>query len=214
LDSTQSEGRFSEAGIRFRGVLTPRLFYGAQASWFLISLQEQLRLSTIVNSQEHNRTIGSSFAVGLGYAVNRRAVFIIDLAGGFSNARSARVEDGTGNSLERNRRSSPFFSAHTAVQADVWKKLFISGSLLTGRQNRYRDLILYPDHLGRLLSSDGAFAVNGHSSDSFTSYYSEFGVGWRFNNALLGEYILSTDYGQTQPGHIFLLRYSFRQPEH
>ena len=37
LDTTQSAGRSSEVGIRFRGVLTRKLFYGAQASWFLLS---------------------------------------------------------------------------------------------------------------------------------------------------------------------------------
>jgi FecR-like protein len=214
LDITQSAGRFSEVGIRFRGVLTRKLFYGAQASWFLLSLDEQLRLSTIVNSHEHNRTAGSSFAVGLGYALHPHVVFTLDLAGGFSTTTAVRAEDATGNPLERNRRTSPFFSTHTAVQADVWRSLFVSGSLLTVRQNLYRDLTLYPDRFGRLLTSDGTFAPNGHTSDSSTSYYSEFGVGWRFNDAFLAEYIFSTDYGKTQPSHVFLLRYTFRKHEH
>ena len=214
LDITRSAGRFSEGGIRFRGVLTRKLFYGAQASWFVLSLDEQLRLSTIVNSHQHNRTTGSSFAVGLGYAFRPRVVFTLDLAGGFSNTAALRAEDITGNPLERNRRTSPFFSAHTAVQADVWKSLFVNGSLLTVRQNLYRDLTLYPDRLGRLLTSDGTFAPNGYTSNSSTSYYSEFGVGWRFNRALLAEYVFSTDYGKTPPSHVFLLRYSFGKHEH
>ena len=211
---TQSAGRFSEAGIRFRGVLTRKLFYGLQASWFLLSMDEQLKLSAIVNSHEHNRTTGSSFAVGLGYNLNSRVVFTLDLAGGLSSSSGLRVEDATGNSLERNRRSSPFFSAHTAVQADVWKNLFVTGSLLTVRQNLYQDLTLYPDRFGRLLTSDGTSIPNGYTSDRSNSYYSEFGVGWRFNNNLLAEYIFSTDYGKTRPSHVFLLRYSFRKREH
>lgn len=214
LDMTQSAGRFSEAGIRFRGVLTRKLFYGLQASWFLLSMDEQLKLSTIVNSHEHNRTTGSSFAVGLGYALNSRVVFTLDLAGGLSSSTGLRVEDATGNSLERNRRSSPFYSAHTAVQADVWKNLFVTGSLLTVRQNLYRDLTLYPDRFGRLLTPDGTSTPNGYTSDRSNSYYSEFGAGWCFNNNLLAEYIFSTDYGKTRPSHVFLLRYSFRKREH
>jgi hypothetical protein len=214
LDFTQSAGRFSELGIKFRGVLTRKLFYGAQASWFLLSLDEQLKLSTIVNSHEHNRTTGSSFAVGLGYAPHPRVLFTLDLSGGFSNTTALRAEDTTANPLERDRRSSPFFAVHTAVQADVWKNLFVSGSLLTVRQNFYRDLILYPDSLGRLLTSDGVFAPNGYTTDGSRSCYSEFGVGWRFNNNFLAEYIFSTDYGKTQPSHVFLLRYSFRKQEH
>jgi hypothetical protein len=214
LDVTQSAGRFSEAGIRFRGVLTRKLFYGLQASWFLLSMGEQLNLAEIVNSHEHKRSSGSSFAVGLGYALNPRVVFTLDLAGGFSKATGMRVEDATGNSLERNRRNSPFFATHTAVQADVWKNLFVTGSLLTVHQNLYRDLSLYPDRFGRLLISDGTFAPNGYTSGSSTYYYSEFGVGWRFNNNLLAEYIFSTDYGKTRPSHIFLLRYSFSKREY
>jgi hypothetical protein len=213
LDMIQSAGRFSEVGIRFRGVLTRKLFYGAQASWFRLSLDEQLRLSTIVNSHEHDRTTGSSFAVGLGYALHPRVVFTLDLAGGFSNTASVRAEDATGNPLERNRKTSPFFSAHTAVQADVWKSLFVSGSLLTVRQNLYRDLALYPDSFGRLVASDGTVAPNGYTSDSSTTYYSEFGVGWRFNEAFLAEYIFSTDYGKSRPSHVFLLRYTFHKSE-
>lgn len=214
LDMTQSTGRFSEAGIRFRGVLTRKLFYGLQASWFLLSMDEQLKLSAIVNSHQHSRTTGSSFAVGLGYALNPRIAFTLDLAGGFSNTTGVRAEDATGNVLESNHLASPFFSAHTAVQADVWKNLFVTGSLLTTHQNFYRDLILYPDSFGRLLNSDGAFAPNGYTSDGSMSYYSEFGAGWRFNNNFLAEYVFSTDYGKTTPSHVFLLRYTLHKREH
>jgi hypothetical protein len=214
LDTSHSTGHSSEAGIRFRGVLTKKLFYGAQASWFLLSLDDQLKLSAIVNSHEHAHTEGSTFAVGLGYAVRPRIVFSLDLAGGFSNTTTTRTEDATGNLLQRNRRSSPFFSAHEAVQADVWKHLFVSASLLTVRQTLSTNLALYPDRFGRLLNSDGTFAPSGLTRDPTTTYYSEFGAGWRFSDSFLAEYVFSTDYGVTQPSHVFLLRYNFRAREH
>jgi hypothetical protein len=201
-------------GIRFRGILTKKLFYGAQASWFLLSLGDQLNLSSIVNSHAHDRTTGSSFAVGLGYALRPRIVFTLDLAGGFSNTTTMRTEDATGNLLERNRRSSPFLSAHEAVQADVWRRMFVSGSLLTARQTLSTNLALYPDQFGRLLTSDGVFAPNGLTSDHSTIFYSEFGAGWRFTDNFLAEYVFSTDYGVTRTSHVFLLRYSFRVREH
>ena len=214
LDTTQSAGRSSEVGVRFRGVLTKKLFYGAQASWFLLSLDEQLKLSTIVNSHERDRTTGSSFAVGFGYAFRPRIVFTLDLAGGFANSTTMRTEDANGNLLERNRRSSPFLSAHEAIQADVWRHLFVSGSLLTVRHTLSTNLALYPDRFGRLLTSDGIFAPNGLTHDRSTLYYSEFGAGWRFTDNFLAEYVLSTNYGLTRPSHVFLLRYSFRVREH
>jgi hypothetical protein len=214
LDTSQSAGRSSEVGVRFRGVLTKKLFYGAQASGFLLSLDDQLKLSTIVNSHEHARTTGSSFAVGLGYALRPRIVLTMDLAGGFSNTTTMRTEDATGNLLERNRRSSPFLSAHEAIQGDVWRHLFVSGSLLTVRRTRSTNVSRYPDRFGRLLTTDGIFAPNGLTRDRTTRYYSEFGAGWRFTDDFLSEYMFSTNYGVTRPSHIFLLRYSFRVREH
>ena len=214
LDTTRSAGRSSEVGVRFRGVLTKKLFYGAQASWFLLSLDDQLKLSAVVNSHEHDRTTGSSFAAGFGYALLPRIVLTLDLAGGFSKTMTMRTEDATGNLLERNHRSSPFFSAHEAVQADVWRHLFVSGSLLTVRQTLSTNLSLYPDRFGRLLTSDGIFAPNGLTRDRSVNYYSEFGAGWRFTNRFLAEYVFSTNYGMTRPSHVFLLRYSFRVREH
>jgi len=151
LDTTHSTGHSSEVGIRFRGVLTRKLFYGAQASWFLLSLEDQLKLSSIVNSHAQDRATGSSFAVGLGYAIRPRIVFTLDLAGDFPNTTTMRTEDATGNLLERNHSSSPFLSAHEAVQADVWRRMFVSGSLLTVRQTVSTNLTLYPDQFGRLL---------------------------------------------------------------
>jgi hypothetical protein len=214
LDTTQSAGRSSEVGVRFRSVLTRKLFYGAQASWFRLSLEDQLNLSAIANSHEHDRTTGSSFAVGFGYALRPRIAFTVDLAGGFLNARTLRTEDATGNLIERNHRSSPFLSTHENLQADVWRHLFVSGSLLTVRQTLSTDLTLYPDRFGRLLTSDGIFAPNGLTTDVSTTYYSEFGAGWRFTDSLLAEYVLATDYGVTRPSHVFLLRYNFRIHEH
>jgi FecR protein len=213
LDTTQSAGRSSEVGVRLRGVLTKKLFYGAQASWFLLSLDERLKLSTIADSHEHDRTTGSSFAVGIGYAFRPRIVFTLDLAGGFANTTTKRIEDATGNLLERTHRSSPFLSAHEAIQADIWRHFFVSGSLLTVRHTLSTDLALYPDRFGRLLTSDGIFAPNGLTRDRTTLYYSEFGAGWRFTDNFLAEYVLSTNYGLTQPSHVFLLRYSFRVRE-
>jgi hypothetical protein len=213
LDTTQSAGRSSEVGVRFRGVLTKKLFYGAQASWFLLSLDEQLKLSTIVYSHQHDRTTGTSFAVGFGYAFRPRIVFTLDLAGGFAYSTTIRTEDATGNLLERNHRTSPFLSAHEAIQADVWRRMFVSASLLTVRQTLSKGLTLYPDRFGRLLTSDGIFAPNGLTRDRSTIHYSEFGAGWRFTDNFLAEYVFSTNYGVTRPSHIFLLRYSFRIPE-
>jgi hypothetical protein len=213
LDTTQTGGRSSEVGIRFRGVLTKKLFYGAQASWFLLSLDERLKLSAIVDSHEHDRSTGASFVVGLGYALRRRIFLTLDASGGFSNSTTTRTEDLTGNLLEHTDRNSPFFSVHEAIQADVWRHLFVNGSLLSVRQTFSTNLTLYPDRFGRLLTTDGTFVPNGLTSDHSIIHYSEFGAGWRFTNNFLAQYVYLTNYGVTQPSHVFLLRYSFRLSE-
>src|ERR1700738_2282913 len=100
-----------------------------------------------------------------------------------------------------------------SLLASALHSIHVWCSLLTVRQNLYRDLALYPDSFGRLVASDGTVAPNGYTSDSSTTCYSEFGVGWRFNEAFLAEYIFSTDYAKSRPSHVFLLRYTFHKSE-
>jgi hypothetical protein len=75
------------------------------------------------------------------------------------------------------------------------------------------DLNLYPDRLGRRLTTDGIFVPNGRTRDRFTDYFSNFGVGWRFSPNFLAEYVFSTDFGQTAPRHTLLIRYTFNLGE-
>ena len=83
------------------------------------------------------------------------------------------------------------------MQADVWRKLFVSGSILSLTQSRVTDLNLFPDRFGRTLTTDGIFAPDGRSSDRFTDYFSNLGIGWRFNRNFLAEYVFSTDFGRS-----------------
>jgi hypothetical protein len=213
LDTMRSAGHSSAAGIRFRGVLAKRLFYGAYASWFFLALDDQLKLSPMVNCHEHDRGFGSSFALGLTYALRPRIIFSFDLGGGFSSTATARTEDTTGNLLERSYRSSPNLSTHEAVQADLWRNVFGSVSLLTVRQTTGSGLTLYPDRFGRLLTTDGVPKPNGLAQETETHYAAEFGAGWHFTKNFLGEYVFSTNQTFTAPRHSFLFRYTFRLPE-
>jgi len=141
-------------------------------------------------------------------------MFSFDLGGGFSSTTTTRTEDATGNRLERSYRNNPYFSTHEAVQADVWKKLFGSISLLTVHQTASTGLTLYPDCFGRSLTTDGVARPDGLTRETETHYTSEFGAGWHFTKNFLGEYVFSTSYSITTPSHSFLFRYTFRLPEH
>lgn len=63
------------------------------------------------------------------------------------------------------------------------------------------------------MMGDGVFQPNGLTRDHFTDYFSNLGLGWRFNRNFLAEYIFSTDFGQTSPRHTLLLRYTFSRGE-
>ncbi|MDQ6653541.1 MAG: FecR domain-containing protein [Acidobacteriota bacterium] len=209
LDLTSAKGNSSEIGVRLRGPLMRRLFYGAEGTLFFGRTVEGVHQSVIVDSNERSRATRATLGFGIGYALRPRTVFSFDVEGGFARTRSLRGEDLTGNPLEHERQTARFLSLHAAVQTDVWRKLFVSGSLLSLTQSRVTDLNLFADRFGRRLTTDGLFAPDGRTRDRFTDYFSNFGVGWRFDRNFLAEYVFSTDFGQTSPRHTLLLRYTF-----
>jgi hypothetical protein len=140
-------------------------------------------------------------------------VLSFDVAGGITRINDRRLERATGNLLETEKERAHFVSLHAAVQADVWRRSFLSASVLSVTQKQVNDLALFPDRFGRRVTSDGMFMPNGRSRDHFTDYFGNFGAGWRFNRNFLAEYILSTDFGQTSPRHTLLLRYTFSRGE-
>jgi hypothetical protein len=213
LDSSTTSGHTSEISVRLRGPLTHRLFYGVEASMLGLRLDDRLRRAASVDSHQRDNTSRFAIGFGLGYAIRPRAILSLDLSAGIDRTRYHRTEDSTGNTLQEQRQSTRFFSAHAAIQADVWRNLFVSGSLLAIRQSLNSTLAVFPDRFGQSLTSSGLFYPSGLTSDRNLSYYSDFGIGWRFSPQLLVQYVISTDYGQTVPSHTLLLRYTFHRGE-
>jgi hypothetical protein len=211
LNRTSATGHSSEIGLRLRGPLSRRLFFGIEGSYLLSTIDENTRRTGVVDSIINSRSRRATLGFGLGYVLRPRAVFSFDVTGGIARINDARNEDVTNNLLESERKRASFLSLHAALQADIWRRLFVSGSLLSVTQSRVSDLALYPDRFGRLMTSDGTFQPNGRTRDRFTDYFSNLGFGWRFNRNFLAEYIFSTDFGQTSPRHTLLLRYTFRR---
>jgi hypothetical protein len=213
LNRLSATGRLSEIGLRLRGPITRRLFYGFEGSYLFAATDESARHSGVVDSQTHDFSTRAALGFGLGYALRPRTIFSFDAAGGTAHIHDTRHENATGNLLEDERKRAFFLSLHAALQADVWRRLFIGGSILSVSQSRISDLTLYPDRFGRRLTTDGLFEPNGRTRDRFTDYFSNLGLGWRFNRNFLAEYIFSTDFGQTSPRHTLLLRYTFGRSE-
>lgn len=213
LEQTSADSSSSEIGFRLRDSLTRRLFYGIEGSYLTASTDETTQRRRVVDSIIAGRSRRATLGFGFGYALRPQTVFSFDVAAGAVRVRDARREMATGNLLEIENKRAFFLSLHAAVQTDVWRRLFMSGSLLSVTQSSAKDIALYPDRFGRLRTNDGMFTPDGRMLDRFTDYYSNFGVGWRFNRNFLAEYILSTDFGQTSPRHTLLLRYTFGRSE-
>lgn len=209
VDSTLSSGHSSEIGVRLRGPLTRRLFYGLDGSWLWLELNDRLKRTMAVDAHQGDRISHAVFGAGLGFAVSPRLVFSFDAAGGFSHTNNLRREDATGNLLENRADRSRFFSLHGGVQADLWRQLFVNTSFLAVTESHQSDVAVYPDRFGRFLTSSGLPASAGPTSGHSTTYFSDFGIGWRFSRNFLAQYVLSTDYGLTSPSHTLLLRYTF-----
>ena len=189
--------------------MTGRLFYGVEASWLGIRLDDSLRRSLSVDSHQRDNISRGAIGAGIGYAFKPRVVFSMDLSVGTARSKIFRVEDATGNPLEDQRQTNRFVSANAALQADVWRQMFVSGSFLAIGRTFDSKLTLSPDRFGRILTGNGLFLPGGLTSNRTMSYYSEYGVGWRFNDGFLAQYVISTDYGLSTPSHTLLLRYTF-----
>ena len=213
LNRTFVTGRSSEIGVRVRGAISRRLFYGVEGSYLLNNNHGQTRRSRVVDSDVFASSARASVGAGLGYVPRRGAVLSFDVAVGITRNNDRRFERFTGNLLQTEKETAHFVSFHGAAQVDAWRRSFFSASVLSVTQIRTSDLGLFPDRFGRRVTSDGMFMPNGRSLDRFTDYFGNFGAGWRFNRNFLAEYIFSTDFGQTAPRHTLLLRYSFSRGE-
>jgi hypothetical protein len=213
LNRTSVTGRSSEIGLRVRGAITRHLFYGVEGSYLFTDNDGQTRRARVVDSDVLAGSTRATLGFGLGYVPRRGTILSLDAAGGMTRINSHRLERATGNLLQTERERAPFVSVHAAVQADIWRRLFLSASLLSVTETQVSDLTLFPDRFGRRVTDDGSFIRNGRTRDRFTDYFGNFGAGWRFNRNFLAEYIFSTDFGQTSPRHTFLLRYTFSRGE-
>ncbi len=211
---TDSKSVSSEIGFRLRGAFSRRLFYGAEAGLLFSRSREELQLEEMgreefFESKQRSAINRQTISFGLGYFWRPRTIFSFDVSGGFININRNRSENSTGNTLETGRVRAGFLSAHAAVQTDVWRSLFASASIVSINQSRSTDSALFPDRFGRRLNAVGVFIQDGRTRDFASDFYSNYGIGWRFTQDFIFQYILTTDYGKSAPRHAFNFRYTF-----
>lgn len=213
MDSVTYSSQSNELGLRWRGPLTRKLFYGVEGHWLTTGVHENINRAIAVEVFERERITRASASFGVGYALTRQTVFSADVATGQSTILEDYYEQATGNPIERERTRRRFVSAQIGVQSDLWKNLFGSVSVLRIAQAHTENRELFPDRFGRLLDANGLFTTAGSEREKFSDNYADFGLGWRLTPNILAQYILATSFGQQSPNHIFLLRYTFRKDE-
>jgi hypothetical protein len=207
LESTSTLGHSAELGLRLRGRVTPRLFYGFTASWLGVSLADSLTRINTTASHERDRSHRGSAALGVGYSLSRRTILTVDASGGSSINLAARTEDSTNRLLQSAGGSGQFIGMHAAMQHDFTRRFFVSASYLHVWQSSDRTVALYPDRFGNVVQvSDPFFAL---APALGASHFSDYGAGWRFTRDLFAQYIYSTNYGFSSATHSLLLRYTF-----
>jgi len=210
LDSTRSSGHSSEFGLRLRGPLSRRLFYGVEASWLGLALSDDLARSIAVDSHQRDRAQRSSAALGFGYFLNPRTVLSVDLAGGVSRASTGRTEISTGDLLQTGAQNSRFVSANLGVQTKLSSHLFLNASVLAIGQVYGLTQATYPGSVGSAVLITDPFLPLTATGYRPPRCSSDFGVGWRFSNSIFLQYVFSTSYGPDSGGNTLMLRYAFR----
>jgi mannose-6-phosphate isomerase-like protein (cupin superfamily) len=210
LNSTASSGHSSEFGIRLRGAISPRLFYGFTGSWQNVSLADGLVRTNVVNSHEQDRAQRGAVGFGIGYALTRRAVLTFDADGGTSRVAAWRTEDATGNTLQNGTANSHFLSAHTAIQIDLTRRFFFTAAYMHVWHSQNLSVNLFPDQSGATSIVQDSFFPVTPTAYQLASHFSDFGLGWRFSPNLFVQYLFTTDYDVTAPSHALMLRYTFK----
>lgn len=213
LDAVHYTSQSSEIGMRLRGLLTRRLFYGIESSWLTSGLNETIQRAVIVDATERERINRTAASVGIGYALRSRTVLSADVAAGISRISETYRELATGNRLQEEKQGIRFFSLQAGIQTDIWKNMFANVSAFTLAQSRTTDIRLFPDRFGRLLNNDGLFVPDGRTRLGFADHYVDFGVGWRLTRNILAEYLQAYSFGNRAPNHIILVRYTFRREQ-
>ena len=209
LDSTRTSGHSDEIGLRLRGPLTRRLFYGVEAGWLNLSLSDRLKNSLAVDSHQRDRASRGTVGLGLGYVLGARTILSFDLSGGVDRNSANRFADLTGGLLQTGFGHNHFIALHTAIQTDITRRLFVSTSLLSVWQDHDLKYNVWPDQAGNIVPVGTPLFPLTPTPYQPKGHYSDYGVGWRFSPNLFAQYVFSTDYGYSQPSHTLMLRYTF-----
>jgi hypothetical protein len=184
----RASGHSTELALRLRGMIAPRLSYGAVVSLLSLSLTGDSRGSPAPPFHQRGRWRRGSVALGLGYQLGGRTFLNFDVVGGTSILSSARTESSPGNANTHRR----FAAFHAAMQRDLSRKLFVSASLIGG-----------------VRSNPGTMLAVASPVVPQTRRITDLGVGWHFQPGWVVQYLYSPAQDRAPGGHALALRYCF-----
>jgi hypothetical protein len=189
-----------EAGVRIRGPLAAKLWYGAVASVDMLSLSAGDLSSALRGTARRG-----SLTFGVGHAPNARTLLSFDITGGAS-VRAERA-----GLLRLSSADSRFFSVHAGIQRDVHRRLYLAGSFVNTWRSDASEFFLSADRFGRKTAVPEPLFPGWDAS--LGRRYAEFGARWRLTRGVSMQYSASLFGGGLRPGHTVALRYSFRAGE-
>ena len=209
LTQTDSPGHTSEIGVRLRGEISKKLYYGLEGAALGLSLRDQLTTSGAPASQQSDRANRESAGFGLLYLPGRRTMLVGDFAFGLSDVAAVHRQNGNGVLLQNGTADIEFESMHIALQQEIGSRFFLLASFLNVWQTTSLKYSVFPDSSGTTQPFSDALFFTSPSSYLSPSHLSDFGGGVRLSNNLLAQYIFSTDYGYSSSSHTLMLRYTF-----
>jgi hypothetical protein len=208
LSQTVSPGHTAEVGVRLRGAVSKKLFYGMESAWLGLSLRDALTSGSSAGSQQQDRARRWSSGLGLGYLLGQRTILIGDFGSGISDVTGNRYQNGIGLLLQSGTSASHFESVHLALQREVTRRVFLLASFVNVWQGNYLAYSVFPDSTGYSQTlSDSLFSISPAYYQS-PRHLSDFGAGYRFSKNLLAQYTFSTNYGYSSSSHTLMLRYT------
>ncbi|QQS47711.1 MAG: FecR domain-containing protein [Acidobacteriota bacterium] len=213
LDEVELESDFYEIGMRLRGPVSKKLYYGIESSWIDVAINQSIRRSVIVPAHDKKDLRRALAGAGLGYILRPGTLLSFDVAAGVIRIDNALTEDSTANPLENRIERKHFVSMHLAAQSDLWKGFFAGASVLGLGQRLSLDRTLYPDRFGRRLTSAGLFAPDGLLTDAFADPVADLNFGLRMKKLFVLQYVYTTDFGRTPSSHILMVRFDLGRKE-
>ena len=185
--------RISEAGARFRGSLTQRLFYGLEGSMISERIRQVYDNDGLPRDIQNRRI---TLSAGAGYALRPHTVFSLDLSAGFVE-KNFQIKHAEGGVYDKDQ--DYFYALHGGVQTDLGRNFFAGASIAMVR-----------DHYKYFNRHGSVYYYETYSfSSTDVGNFSNFTIGWRMAPRWIVQYVYFPSYAYNSTSHSVIIRHEF-----